>query len=367
MVEHTTPTLIEKVISFLPKDKRLQLQAALAQRVSNRTLDIFTNSISLSDKLKIFKHSLISIFPKRIEDKEYSQLIHLVRVVLDSVISDEVSIVVEQSPGKTSKRTTQVVKPNEVTPSSKKAKRASEKRSEEIVDHDMVTQELTVQNQESSSMDVVLSENPSKVSEHTTALPHENSHTDRDPQGKPRRIRKRGKRSIGSATPDNPALKKFALEQLTEQESRCDATTLSDDDTYTAVWRAGSLIAHSAMKYNDKPPRYIGIECRAETVRKCSQCVETLLSYPLTPCSSVNCTDASHLNALFPHEVGEYPLQAFHDDNYDIDLLERLMLQKKLMPSLMMIMSRDRNDQSKKLRCKSKRKRLVDDIMANRC
>lgn len=361
--------IVNKVISFLPKDKKELLQRALSHRVSNRSIEIFAGTINQSDLFKIFKHSLISIFPKRNEDKEFQLLLHLVRVCLDTVISDEISIRKDKTDGKASKVTKEKVQICQVDPKQKKkAKKALKHNAlDELPDivsppinetpthQPMVVQEIVQENTIApNTLGDIMEETVTATEIANTEIPSR------------KRVRKRAaKRIVGSATPDTPEMKRYALDELLDQDSRCDVTEISADEVYSVVWRYGCPIAHDCLQYAKLPPSHIGLACKAKRLKDCRDCLYTLLSYPLTPCKTAKCVDTSHMGGLFIHNVVEFSKQEFHDEKHDANLLEKLMLERKLTPSLMMIYTRDKSDRSRKLRIKSKVDELIDNIMAD--
>jgi hypothetical protein len=359
-----------RVVASLQAKQIIALQSEVNRRISNDPLHFLDgSSVTDSAKFKIFKHSLISIFPKRNEDAEYNLAIHLVRLMLDytAEISASTSMVEEKLGSNqptvditvaSKAQSTTRTEPSRTSSSRKqrKAKKVtfsklettSEMDTSQSVDVDIpppIKEQIEQAKPESAGSLV-----PEQPQDSVIEIPSRKVESEDNSAGNTsQKSKKRRTRVIRSATPGTPEHKEFASKRL-HLDPRCDVTDISVEDSWRAIYRdsANQVHARDMETILGWSPREIGITCRARTIGQCYYCIKAYLTYPITSCEAMNCTVKQH-HSVFVHKVTEYDINDFHaDKEYDVNLLYKLMLQKKIMPSYHYIMLHDGN--SKRLR-----------------
>lgn len=365
-----------RVCSALSTAQNISLKVALAKRISADPL-YYLDGATDQDKFKIFKHSLISIFNVRKEDKDNQVLLHLVRVLLDTNnIQDSRNERGIQQSGiqadncvqddtKTCKRTLSL-KPS-LKPVLSKKKKVKSSLSKTV--KSSTVSEVNVNNMDIGPVSytpvlspVVLNNKSTLVSspiEQVIPLPSGN---ELDPlpniaqtgaekgkrKNKNKNARKRNTHSnVGSCSPSSPQNVKAA--RLLDGAGRENVTVSTE--TAMAHWEFvnGFIRLSKVNELLSIPPQSFGLECHVESVSKCSECMKGVLLTPITDCDAVGCSDDTHkrFNFLFPHgKLADFSIQAIHDEN-DLksvlhDLVQR-MYKHEMLPSIHYVATHDRD------------------------
>lgn len=331
-----------RVLGCLSKTKIIQLESEVARRISSKPLAYLDGSgITDADRFKIFKHSLISIYPKR-EDAEYNSALHLIKTILDCFSCLKGTEVEALAP---------CVMPSieckDIKSSNKreKVKRTARKQSKEVsrmsVVHDApISEPLNLESVEFAMETGVLPANVEIPPLNTQVVEQEVPVV--DPLIPAHRKSKR-KKVRGSATPGTPSNKKFA-ESILLEDPRGKTTDFGDEDVWGAHWSqlAGLISAQDVPKILEGQPRSYGISCRADKLLNCSDCISTVLSLPFTSCEAAGCKNANHI-IMGLHTMSEFDIQSFHDGKVDIlDHLVHSMHKCEVLPSLHYVMLHDR-------------------------
>jgi len=343
------------VSSFLPKAKYLQLQSEISRRIAADPLH-FLDGTSVPDhaKFKIFKHALISIYPKRNEDAEYASALHLIRVLLDA-LSAKISTVTVPHTDEISK--TKVVKDVKSKKSKAKPKikvvttvstQKAESEPSPVVEMDtIIDSHHTVEPASEQSFTPPAPEHmelPSTPCESISEnLQHEQPvNDDSVVVVKSSKRSRASKKRSGSAVPGTPENNQFAKRVLVQDPRHDPGTDIGDEEAWCLIWRrTAEMVYHKDVEsLLECAPSIFNIKCRAKKVVECSNCIEVILSCPLTPCEAYQCKNALHPTGVNLHKVAEFDLQYAHDSGI-IKFMVPLMHKRELFPSFIYVMTHD--------------------------
>lgn len=348
----------QRVLACLSKTKTLSLQSEISRRIASDPLKYLDGSeVTSETKFSIFKHSLISIYPKRKEDAEYNSALHLIKTILDSLSCIKESPSVERASSEIQSKDNKGSKPTKQKKERKQKQRiesTSLNKTSSKPDFELSAEPEQVEcAMEIGAIPATLLVQPQPVETIDESLPtppdHESEESSKSNSSNGKKRRTRNKKRIGSATPGNPSNKRVATELFLEDPRGVD-TDIGDKDVWCMHWsRLASLISlNEVPKMLEGSPRDFGISCRADKVVKCSDCISTVLSCPFTFCDSVKCENVSH-HGMGLHSMSEFDIQSFHDGKFSgYPQLWKDMFNADVIPSLIYVMLHDRN--AKKLK-----------------
>lgn len=340
-----------RVLACLSKSKIVQLESEVSRRISSKPLAYLDGSeITEAERFKVFKHSLISIYPKR-EDTEYNSVLHLIKTILDCFVCTNGKEAEGLAPCVTSP-----IEPKDFKSSTKreKVKRTAPKQSQDVsrkprvhpppdpVPLNLETVEFAIETGVTpANVDI-----PPLIPEiMELEVPKDGS----DPLITPSQRKSKRKKVRGSATPGTPSNKKFA-ESILLEDPRGKTTELGDEDVWGAHWSslAGLISAQDVPKILASQPISYGISCRAEKLVNCSDCISTVLSLPFTSCVAVGCKNTNHI-FMGLHTMTEIDTQRFHDgDCSNLDSIVSSIHKREMLPSLHYVMLHDRTARKRK-------------------
>jgi hypothetical protein len=338
-----------RVFTALSVENKLRLQSAIASRTSTQALRFLSGSeVSESERFKIFKHALISIYNVRNEDREFNSALHLIRILIDSMSIE--SAKQEQNLGQDLQVSKDAGK-RQIEPKKKRKTKKSKVQDYQSMETATISgndNNISTFEEASSEIDRPLTEvSIGMAVEDTTPLPPSMSATDlaQDDRIEPiteslksKKSRKRNRRSkdvdMASASPSSPANKRASSLLGAGRDDMSGPSEVA-----FAHWQfVNGLIRTN--KVNDllaRPPSDFGFKCTRDKTKNCQYCVASVIMAPVTTCEAVGCKESSHesFDFVFPHQLNDFSIPSLHDMDtlgyYDI--LER-MFKQELVPSI---------------------------------